>query len=403
MFVAASLAIMGDYYVYDSIGPVAELLSRQLGFSNLQIGSLNAVYSVPNIFIGLLGGIQVDRFGARGVVLATSLICWVGAVVTALGDHFPVMLLGRLLFGIGAETMMVAILVALAQWFTGRYFALFFSLNLSLARLGSYLADRSPSFAHSLYEQGWQPPLWLAAGAATMTLAGAIVYWLVDKREAMRGTLALAASGSRVKLRNLLRFRLEYWYIVGLCVTFYSVIFPFRSTFAIKYFQQAHGLSLAEASRMNSYVFMAAIIAMPACGFFVDRFGRHVPLMMFGSLLLPLGFLCFGTPGVNLWIPTTLLGLSFSLVPAVLWPSVARYVSPTHRGTAYGLMAMLQNTGLTLANVFAGYLNDRGAANATHPQGYVDMLWFFGLLSLLGFLFTTLLKWHRRETLEPAV
>ena len=98
-------------------------------------------------------------------------MCLLGAIVTALGSEFPTMVAGRLLFGLGAETMIVAITVAFAQWFVGRYFALLFALNISFSRLGSYLADRSPSFASELYEQGWQPPLWLAAGFGAMRLA----------------------------------------------------------------------------------------------------------------------------------------------------------------------------------------------------------------------------------------
>src|SRR4029079_261148 len=120
----------------------------------------------------------------------------------------------------------------------------------------------------------------------------------------------------RIDWRNLLRFRAAYWYTVALCVAFYSVIFAFRSTFSIKYFQHAHGLSLEDASTLNSYVFLAAVFATPAFGFLVDRIGRHAPLMVAGSLLLPLSFVFLVNGSVNLWIPTALLGVSFSLVPA---------------------------------------------------------------------------------------
>lgn len=395
VFIGTALAMLGSFYVYDSVGPVAELLSQQLQLSDTQIGLLNAVYSLPNIFMGLVGGILVDRFGPRAVVLWTSSVCLAGAVLTAIGIPFWVMALGRLLFGLGAETMMVAIIVALAQWFAGRFFALFLALNVSLARLGSYLADRSPSFARALYDSGWQPPLWLAAGVAAFACFGAILYSLVDKRENARATLTIATAARTNHWRNLLRFRPEYWYITGLCISFYSAIFPFRSTFAIKYFQQVHGLTLEDASRMNSYVFMAAIVAMPAFGALVDRFGRHVPLMMFGSLALPLSFLLLSRDNINLWIPTALLGLSFSLVPAVLWPAVAHFVGPEQRGTAYGLMGMLQNTGLTLANVVAGYLNDSNRASAAHPEGYSSMIALFGCLGIIGFLFAAVLRWHQ--------
>lgn len=392
MFVATSLAMIGNYYVYDSIGPVAELLSRQLSYTDTQIGTLNAVYSLPNIVMVLVGGVLIDRYSARTVTLVTTIICLLGAVLTAIGSEFVTMVAGRLLFGLGAETMIVAVTVALAQWFVGRYFALLFALNITFARLGSYLADRSPSFASDLYAQGWQPPLWLAAGFAAMAVAGAIVYWLVDRREAARGTLAVAPPPDRIDWRNLLRFRTEYWLVVGICVTFYSVIFPFRSTFSIKYFQEAHGLTLEAASTLNSYVFLAAMFATPAFGLLVDRFGRHALLLTVGALAMPLSFVLLIPEGsTSLAWATALLGVSFSLVPAVLWPSVTRYASAEQLGTAFGLMTALQQAGVFIANIVAGYLNDRNAASAANPSGYDAMLWFFGLLSLAAFICGALL------------
>ncbi|HEY0341049.1 MAG TPA: MFS transporter, partial [Steroidobacteraceae bacterium] len=96
-----SLANLGSYYVYDAIAPVADLLHRQLGFSYADIGSLNAIYSLPNIFIALLGGILADRYGAARVSMWASAICFVGTLLTAIGPHLWVMMLGRFLFGVG--------------------------------------------------------------------------------------------------------------------------------------------------------------------------------------------------------------------------------------------------------------------------------------------------------------
>ena len=269
----------------------------QLGFSDTQIGTLNAIYSLPNIFMVLIGGVLVDRFSARSVTLVTTLVCLLGAMLTALGEQFAVMAAGRLLFGIGAETMIVATIVALAQWFAGRYLALLMALSITFARLGSYLADRSPSYASDLYSQGWQPPLWLAAGFGLIAVAGATAYWLVDRREAARGTLAIPPPGERFDWKHLLSFRAEYWFVVAVCVAFYSVIFPFRSTFSIKFFQEAHGLTLEAASILNSHVFLAAMIATPVFGFMVDRWGRHGMLLALGALALPLSFVLLGSSG----------------------------------------------------------------------------------------------------------
>lgn len=396
MFIATSLAMIGSYYVYDSIGPVAELLASQLGFSDTQLGTLNAIYSVPNLVMVLIGGVLVDRYSARIMTLITTLVCLAGALATALGEHFPVMVLGRLLFGLGAETMSVAVTVGFAQWFTGRHFALLLALNISVSRMGSYLADRSPSFARELYSQGWQPPLWLAVGFAAISVLGGILYWWVDRREAGRGTLALAQPSDHIDWRNLLRFPAQYWYVVALCVTFYAVIFPFRSTFAIKYLQHAHGLSLEAASTMNSYVFLAAVFITPVFGLMLDRFGHQALLLAIGTLALPLSFITLGGSNTGLWAATVLLGVSFSLVPAVLWPAVARYVAADQLGTAYGLMTVLQQAGLVVANFAIGYANDASGASAANPAGYDAMLWLFGVLSLASFVFAALLVRQER-------
>jgi predicted MFS family arabinose efflux permease len=309
---------------------------------------------------------------------------------------------GRLLFGIGSETLVVAVLVALAQWFTGRYFALQLALNISLARLGSYLADRSPTFAKHLYEQGWQPPMWLAVGFAALSVAGALLYFYVDRREAGRGTLARPPPPERIEWSHLLRFPAGYWLLVGTCVAFYSVIFPFRSTFAIKYLQEAQGLSLEQAGTLNSYVFLAAAFATPVFGLLLDRTGRNALLLAAGAVLLPLSFLVLGALPGSAAVSTALLGLSFSFLPAVLWPTVPRYAAPEQLGTAYGLMTTLQNAGLFAANLAAGYINDASGASARNPGGYAPMLWFFGFLSLVAFVCTLVLWLNDQRKSAPA-
>jgi predicted MFS family arabinose efflux permease len=95
--------------------------------------------------------------------------------------------------------------------------------------------------------------------------------------------------------------------------------------------------------------------------------------------------------------------VSFSFLPAVLWPTVVRYSAPEHLGTAYGLMTTLQNVGLFAANLVAGHINDSSGASASNPGGYAPMLLFFGLLSLLAFLFTVLLWWRERSQRSAAI
>jgi len=392
-----SALMFGNYYVYDSVAPVAEQLQRELGFTDVQIGSLNAIYSLPNIFLVMIGGLIVDRFGAARVALWTSAICLVGAVLAASQGSFVFMATGRFLFGVGSETMLVATTVALGVWFSGGGVAFAMALSLAVARCGSYIADLSPMWAGSIYDSGWQGPLVLAAGFAALSMLSAMLYWWADRTgRPPKVPDEAPIVKEQVRWQDVAHFGRAFWYILALNVLFYSVIFPFRSTFAIKYFQHAQGASLEDAALLNSYVFLAAIFATPLFGWLSDRYGRRALAMVFGSLLLPLSFLGVAIGSGGAWVTTGLLGISFSLVPAVLWPSVVKLVDASRLGTAYGLMFMLQAAGLTMANVVAGWLNDVNGAGADNPGGYAPMIVFFATLALGAFLFAVAL-W-RRET-----
>src|SRR5437867_12665496 len=103
-----SVAMFGSYYAFDAIGPLAPLLTRQLQFSDSQIGLLQASYSLPNIFVLLAAGMFIDRVGARKSMLAFGVIIFVGLIVTALTSQLVVMATGRLIPGAGSESLTMA-------------------------------------------------------------------------------------------------------------------------------------------------------------------------------------------------------------------------------------------------------------------------------------------------------
>ncbi len=392
ILVLAAIAIAGNYYAYDAIGPVADLLIRQRGLSQTDIGLLNAVYSLPNIPLALVGGLIIDKLGAGRAAFGAAVLCFLGAALTAVGEPFSIMVTGRLLFGIGEATLLIALLVALAQWFKGGPSALAMALFFSLARVGSYTADVSPSWASPLYAQGWQPPLVLAAGLTAISMLAALIFMLVDLGRA-KGE---AVVSEPISLKSIAGFDRSFWYILGLNVLFASVFFPFRSTFGIVYFQDAKGLSLAQAGQINSWVFFAAIFATPIFGLIADRFGRRTLLLCLGAALMPMTFFILAATHWSLWISTILMGISFSVIPAVIWPTTAMLIEPKRLGTAFGLINVLQSTGLFACNYAAGWLNDASGASRGHPEGYNGMLILFSALSLVG-LVSTIALWRRES------
>ncbi|MCK9425576.1 MAG: MFS transporter [Ignavibacteriaceae bacterium] len=422
VLVFVSLAMFGNYYIYDCISPLADLLSKQLHFTDSNIGLLQAIYSFPNIIMVLVGGLIIDKIGTRISVVLFTLLIFIGAVVTAMSGSLYFMAAGRLIFGLGAESMIVAITTIIARWFKGKELSFAFGLNLTVARLGSFLALNSPSWGKSFYTE-WQTPLWISVFAGVSAVVFILIYFVLDLAATKKFKMPKDGEQDKIVLKELFNFGKSFWFITALCVTFYSAMFPFQ-TFAIKFFQDAHGTTREVGGNLSSMLTLAAMFFTPLFGLLADKIGKRSLLMMFGSLLIipvylimaykidlasPLGLHGFLSLNfdffdihsqipIYLLIPMSLMGIAFSLVPAVLWPSVSLVVDSSKLGTAYGLMTMIQNIGLFGFNLLIGYANDISKASAVNPSGYNLGMWIFSLLGFFGLFFAFLL---RRNELGP--
>ncbi len=392
----AAVAIFSSYYESDAIGPIADLLLRQRGFTQLQIGDLTAVISLPNIVLALFNGLLIDRFGPARVTLWAAAIGFAGAVLTAIGSPYELMWAGRFVFGISEGAIFISLVAGIAQWFSRSGIALAAALFLSLARVGSYSLDKSPTWARSLYEAGWQPPLWLGAAITAAGLLAAIGFVVLD-RLLPRAASLRARPTERFSWAAVWSFDLSFWYILGLHVLYAAVFFPFRQTYAIEYLQHVKGLTLQQAGSVNSGVFATAVFATPLFGLLADRFGHRALMLTAGTVLLPVTFIVLSLTDLPPWVSTALMGVSFSLVPAIIWPATTLIVDPRRLGTALGVITLLQNVGLWGSNRIAGWLADKAGAGPDNPAGYATMIWFFGLLSLTA-LTSALLLWQRESS-----
>jgi MFS family permease len=177
-------------------------------------------------------------------------------------------------------------------------------------------------------------------------------------------------------------------------VLYAAVFFPFRQTFAIMYLQHAKGLPNEVAGPVNSGVFVTAVFMTAFFGLLADRVGHRALMLVAGTALLPITFVMLGATDLSPWLSTALMGLSWALVPAVIWPSTTFLVEPRRLGTALGMIALVQNFGLWASNRAAGWIADAAHASESNPAGYDAMLWYFGLLSLTA-LASALLLWRR--------
>jgi len=412
VLIIISIAMGGNYYIYDSINALERIFIDRLGFSATQFGWLNASYSVAAVLTLLVGGMIIDRIGTKKAILAFAAVCFVGAVITAAQGNPVTMIAGRTVLGLGAESMIVAVTTALAKWFKGKELSFAFGINLTLARLASVAADNSPTWASRAFypngpagEPSWQRPLLIAVGAGVVAVVGSLVYWGLEARAEQKYELGKASETDKLEFKEVFRFDTSYWLVVGLCFTFYSAIFPFR-TFAIDFFTNkilaAHGganiaesirvMGLKQAGSLNSLLPLAAMIATPLFGLMVDKVGKRAWFMMFGSLLLMPVYLMMAYSSVSLYVPVSLMGIAFSLIPAVMWPSVAYIVDQSRLGTAYALMTLIQQIGFFLLNLMIGKANDYSHAGLDNPGGYALGMWIFSVLGFVGMALAILLR-----------
>ncbi len=407
-----SLAMGSSHYIYDSINPMERVFTQSLGFSATTFGWLNSAYSVTAIVTLLLGGIVIDRMGTKKAITAFALICLLGAALTAARGRPGTMIAGRAVLGLGGESIIVAATTVLAKWFKGKELSFAFGIKITISRMASVAADNSATWAHKVfYPHGpaggpsWQGPLLLAVGAGLMAVICAAIYWALESRAEQRYEQVQTRSSEKLDFKQILRFNPSYWFVVGLCFTFYSAIFPFR-TFAIDFLSNkilaAHGgISASDAMRVlahqragmfNSLLPLSAMVATPLIGLLSDRIGKRALFMMFASILLMPVYLLMGYTNVSLFVPLCMMGIAFSMIPAVMWPSVAYIVDPKRLGTAYALMTLIEQIGFFVLNLLIGKANDSAHASLRNLQGYRPGMLIFSVLGFVGLTFAILLR-----------
>ncbi len=392
----------GSYFAYDSIGAMAPTLIQAWHTDQAAIGGLYTIYSVAAIICVLLSGLMIDRIGTRLASLILSGLVVLGACIVALAPSITVAAVGRFIFGAGSESLIVAQSAILARWFRGRELALSFGITLAIMRLGTLFSFNSISSVAGRF--GVDTALWVAAGLCVFSLLCNVVYFALDRRGEGPLGLAEAGAGDKIVLADVKKFGASYWYVVALCATFYSAIFPFTAL-STDFFHEKWALPLtvdtggsflatvfndflhmfSTAGGTTSIIIFASMCFAPFAGGLVDRIGRRASLMLFGALLMIPCYLVLGFTMAPPWLPMVLLGASFVLVPAAMWPSVPLIVEKNVTGTAFGLMTMIQNAGLALFP----YLNGRLRV-ATHS--YEASMVMFATLGAAGFVFAVLLK-----------
>ena len=398
-----SLLTFGSYFAYDIIGAIAPRLVQDLGADRATVGWMYTWYSIAAIISVLIGGFLIDRLGTRKASMIFSILVFIGATVVAFSKSIPVLFIGRFIFGAGSEPLIVAQSAILARWFKGKELALSFGIALTVSRLGTIFSFNTGELIASHFG-GYQYSLIAAMLFCAVSLAANVVYVIMDRYGQKVVELKDENAEEKIVFKDIKLFKSNYWYVVLLCVTFYSAIFPFTAL-STDFFVDKWGIArVAEATGgffyqvfnnffhmfstaggISSIIIFASMVFAPFAGHFVDRIGKRATLMIWGSLILIPCDLLMGLTHIYPAFPMIALGAAFVLVPAAMWPSVPLIVPKRTVGTAFGLMTFIQNIGLALFPFLNGWLRDT-------TQTYSASMIMFASLGLFGLVFAVLLK-----------
>lgn len=444
-------AMFFAYIFVDILSPLQEFLQTQHGWDPIAYGHFAGSEPFLNVFVFFLifAGIILDKMGVRFTAILSGVVMVVGASinyyaltegfeasslkvwfdnnlnlplaawnVTPFYDGMPasakLSAIGFMIFGCGAEMAGITVSRGIVKWFKGKEMALAMGIEMAIARVGvAVVVIASPAIA-SIHPIDVSRPVAYELLLLIIGLICFIVYGFMDKKLDAQGVEEEKDDPFKVSdIGKILSLKM-FWIVALLCVLYYSAIFPFQK-YAINMLQCNLNFT-AEQAGMVFFVFpLGAAAVTPFLGNFLDRKGKGASMLILGAILMVVCHLVFAfvVPATQSVIITyaaiILLGISFSLVPAALWPSVPKLIDDKLIGSAYALIFWIQNIGLYAFPMIIGSVLRSSNPGVTDPLKYnytVPMLVFasLGVIALiLGFLLKALDKKKGYGLEEPNI
>ena len=433
-------AMFFAYIFVDILSPLQEFLQTQHGWDPIAYGRFAGSEPFLNVFVFFLifAGIILDKMGVRFTAILSGTVMVIGASInyyaltegfdassikvwfdnnlnlplaawniTPFYDGMPasakLSAIGFMIFGCGAEMAGITVSRGIVKWFKGKEMALAMGIEMAIARVGvAVVVIASPAIA-SIKPINVSRPLAYELLLLIIGLICFIVYGFMDKKLDAQGVEEEKDDPFKVSdIGKILSLKM-FWIVALLCVLYYSAIFPFQK-YAINMLQCNLQFS-AEQAGLVFFVFpLGAAAVTPFLGNFLDRKGKGATMLILGAMLMIVCHLIFAfvVPATQSVIITyaaiILLGISFSLVPAALWPSVPKLIDDKLIGSAYALIFWIQNIGLYAFPMIIGSVLRSSNPGVTDPLKYdytAPMLVFvsLGVIALiLGFLLKALDK-----------
>lgn len=420
VLILVALMMFFAYMFVDVMSPLKSLVESSLGWNSNVFGTYAASEYILNVcgFL-IIAGVLLDKLGVRfsGVLAAslmvagaaikfigvsewfqgTGLAGWLNSWWVEMPASAKMASLGFMIFGCGCEMEGTNVSKILAKWFKGKEMALAMGLEMAIARLGVFAVMWIAPIISNAAGSTVVAPLGFCGALLCIGLINFIIFGVMDRKfDAQLVEAGLATEEKSPEdefhisdLGAIFKSKM-FWIVALLCVLYYSAIFPFQR-YAPNFLEETLGIDAASAAQLFSCFPILAMVLTPVLGGFLDRKGKGATMLMAGSVIMIACHLCFAflLPAVpQKWLAVTLiviLGVSFSLVPAALWPSVPKIIDEKILGSAYCLIFWVQNIGLCFVPKLIGSLRQ-------NTGSYLVPMIVFSCFGVLAFIFSILLK-----------
>ena len=420
-----ALMMFFAYMFVDVMSPLKSLVEGKLGWDSGVFGTYAASEYILNVcgFL-IIAGVILDKLGVRfsGVLSAGLMVFGAALKFIAVSEWFQgtafcgwldswwvempgsakMASLGFMIFGCGCEMEGTNVSKILAKWFKGKEMALAMGLEMAIARLGVFAVMWIAPLISQRFDNSIIAPLGFCGALLVIGLINFIVFGVMDRKfdsQLVEAGLATAEKSPEDEfhvsdLKAIFTSKM-FWIVSLLCVLYYSAIFPFQR-YATNFLEETLAIDAASAARLFSCFPILAMCMTPLLGIYLDRKGKGASMLMIGSIIMIVCHLSFAflLPAFpQKWFALLLivvLGLSFSLVPAALWPSVPKIIDEKILGSAYCLIFWVQNIGLCLVPMLIGSLRQSTGS-------YLVPMIVFSSFGILAFILSIYLRVEDRK------
>ena len=429
-------AMFFGYIFVDILSPLKDLLQTQRGWDSVAFGHYAGSEPFLNVFVFFLifAGIILDKMGVRFTAILSGSVMVLGAALNwyAVTDSFEtsglksfmdgilnlpsswwnvtpwyegmpasakLASIGFMIFGCGTEMAGITVSRGIVKWFTGHEMALAMGVEMAIARVGVAVVMLGAPVLANITPVSVSRPVAFSLALLCIGLMCFITYGFMDKKLDAQGATEEKDEPFKVKdIGKILSLRM-FWIVALLCVLYYSAIFPFQK-YAINMLQCDLGFTASQAGLVFFVFPLGAAAITPFLGNYLDHKGKGATMMILGAILmiachLTFAFVVPATQSVVItYIAIILLGISFSLVPAAMWPSVPKLIDNKLLGSAYALIFWIQNIGLYAFPMIIGSVLAACNPGVTDPNklDYTVPMCLFASLGVLALILGLYLK-----------